>query len=124
MEMKHLKACLFLLLLCGVVNSEPLSVTEHLKLISKNDEVDVAVQKGLAYLSRNQDVNTGVFYGELPNTFTALACIAYMAAGEQPGATTFGESLSKGLHYLIRSGRRTNYYYGKEGKGRMYAHGL
>ena len=97
---------------------------QHLLTIQKEDEVDLAVKKGLSWITRQQDPSTGAFNGELPNTFTALACIAYMAAGEQPGRTTFGEALKNGILYLCRSGKRTKYYYGKEGKGRMYAHGI
>jgi len=100
------------------------TVEEHLSRLKQKDEVDIAVQKGLAWLSRQQDPSTGAFNGDLPNTFTGLACIAFMAAGEQDGRTPFGENLSRGIQFLLLSAKRDKYYFGKEGKGRMYAHGI
>lgn len=99
-------------------------VEQHLENLKTEDKVDLAIKKGLAWMSRQQDASSGVFHGDLPNTFTGLACIAYMAAGEQVGRTTFGENLRKGLMFLVRSAKRNKYYFGREGKGRMYAHGI
>jgi len=96
----------------------------HLKLISKKDKVDQSIDKGLAWLCSQQDPSTGKFRGSLPNTITGLACIALMASGQQPGRTEYGENLKKGINFLLRVGKQNGWYFGKEGKGRMYTQGI
>jgi hypothetical protein len=121
MEMRVLRWIVFCLM-TSILNAG--TVEQHLESLKTEDKVDLGVKKGLAWMSRQQDPSSGVFHGSLPNTFTGLACIAYMAAGEQVGRTTFGENLRKGLMFLVRSAKRNKYYFGREGKGRMYAHGI
>ena len=97
---------------------------EHVELISKKDSVDLAIEKGLAWIATQQDASTGVFQGPLPNTFTALACIAFMAAGHQPGRSLYGENLRRGIQFLLRAAQKGDWYFGREGNGRMYTHGI
>lgn len=102
-----------------------LSDAEHLELISKEDPVDQAIAKGLSWLVKQQDSASGSFGNtDIPNTCTALSCIALMAAGHQPGRTLYGEQLRLGILYLLRSARKTDWYFGRENNGRMYAHGI
>lgn len=121
--------CLVVILLaCAVpVAAAPMSEdAAHLERIAKRDQVDLAIAKALSWLAGQQDPATGVFGPPqpLPNTFTALSCMAMLAAGEQPGRTTYGEHLRKGVLHLIRAARKGNGYFGEEGNGRMYTQGI
>jgi hypothetical protein len=87
------------------------------------DEGDEAVVRGLDWLVARQDNKNGSFAGELPNTYTALACIGLMAAGEQPGRTKRGGNLRQGLLFLVARTKRGNGYLGDDG-GRMYGHAI
>ena len=95
----------------------------HLDLISKNDKIDEAVEKALAYLATQQDED-GHFKGDKPNALTALSCLAYMAAGHFPGRSPYGDNMRRGMMYLAGAWRKHNGYYGNESNARMYGHGI
>ncbi len=96
---------------------------KHLEKLAQKDEVDKAVEKGLAYLAKQQDMKTGKFNGPLPNTMTGLACMALMAAGHFPGRSQYGENLRLGIKFLVEAAKKEKGYFGKGG-GRMYGHGI
>lgn len=97
---------------------------EHLDEIQAQHEVDRAIGKGLDFLVSKQDPATGQFAGDLPNCHTALSCIALMAAGQIPGQSKYGDNLNRGIMYLVRKSKEHKGYYGNEGNGRMYGHGI
>jgi hypothetical protein len=98
---------------------------EHLANLRKPDRIDLAIDKGLAWLVTKQDVTEGYFQGKFKNTETALACIALMAAGHFPGRSGYGQNLEKGILYLVKACRNTRHYgyFGYEGSS-MYGHGI
>ncbi|NQT91300.1 MAG: terpene cyclase/mutase family protein [Lentisphaerae bacterium] len=96
----------------------------HLDRISKNDKVDEAVEKALAYLATQQDETDGHFKGDKPNALTALSCLAYMATGHFPGRSPYGDNLRRGMLYLAKASKKHNGYYGNESNARMYGHGI
>lgn len=96
----------------------------HLETIAEPDEVDRAIAKGLGWLVQQQDEVSGVFAGKLPNTYTALSCMALMASGHLPGRSVYGEHVRKGILYLVRVAEEEQGYFGNEKGGRMYAHGI
>ncbi len=97
---------------------------EHLAAISKPDAVDLAVERGLAFLATQQDPVQGCFKGDKPNTYTGLGCMALMAAGHFPGRSRYGENLRRGVLYLCRATLQHNGYFGNESNARMYGHGM
>jgi len=96
---------------------------EHLEEIHAEHEIDKAIAKGLGYLVSKQKPD-GRFEGDMPNTYTALSCMALMAAGQLPGQSKYGENLERGIMYLVRAGKKEKGYFGNEGKARMYGHGI
>lgn len=99
---------------------------KHLERIAKPSNVDEAVNKGLAYLVGKQDPIQGFFKGEvnMPNTHTALSCMAFMAAGHFPGRSKYGDNLRRGVMYLVRASKKHKGYFGNEGSARMYGQGI
>lgn len=103
--------------------AQELSDAEHLKAIHAKHEIDNVIAKGLSYLVSQQE-STGKFRGSLPNTHTALACMALMAAGQIPGQSKYGDNLYRGVMYLVHASKKERGYFGKEGDARMYGHGI
>jgi prenyltransferase beta subunit len=97
---------------------------DHLDTIQGQHEIDEKIGKGLEYLVSKQDPVTGKFEGDLPNTYTALSCMALMAAGQIPGQSKYGDNLHRGIMYLTRKSKDHKGYYGNEGNARMYGHGI
>lgn len=96
----------------------------HLETIAEPDDVDISIARGLAWLVTQQDPETGAFEGKLPNTYTALSCMALMASGHLPGRSEYGEAVRRGILYLVKVAEEENGYFGHEREGRMYAHGI
>ncbi|MFO7869837.1 MAG: prenyltransferase/squalene oxidase repeat-containing protein [Kiritimatiellia bacterium] len=97
---------------------------QHVEKIKDRDEVDKAIEKGIRWLVSKQDPTEGYFKGKMKNTYTALSCIALMAAGHLPGHSEFGDNLRRGILYLVKASEDENGYFGKEGQARMYGHGM
>jgi len=112
-----------LLAMCPAVSVSDTD-SEHLARIAKKDRVNEAVDKGLAYLVSQQDTVSGTFNGSMPNTYTALSCMALMASGHLPGRSHYGENLRRGILHLARATKSNEGYLGKEGNARMYGHGI
>jgi prenyltransferase beta subunit len=98
---------------------------EHLERVGTRDKVNEAVDKGLAFLAGEQDLVAGHFNGgDKTNTYTALSCMAFMAAGHFPGRSAYGHNLRNGIMYLARTSRANQGYFGKESNARMYGQGI
>ena len=98
----------------------------------QEDKVDVAVDKGIAFLVRNQE-RTGYFMDkergkqqELAKT--ALALMAFASVGHMPADyTPEGRAMDRGLNIILRPGDRnaaTSGYYGSRDASSMYGHGI
>lgn len=97
-------------------------------------EHEAAVAKGLAWLAANQNedgswsskvgrkVNEGYDYtGEAPHVgVTALACVAFLAGGHQPGRGRYGDAIERGLDYVLGSATEDGYI--TRNGTRMYSH--
>lgn len=105
--------------------SEETGDHQHLARIKKRDNINEAVDKGLAYLVSQQDPIEGYFKSDKPNVTTALSCMALMAAGQLPGRSPYGDNLRRGIMYLAGQCIKENDgYLGKESNSRMYGHGI
>jgi len=116
--------CLFPGFLLAETDASVVADLAHLKTIAEPDEVDVGIAKGLEWLVKQQDPETGAFQGKLSNTYTALSCMALMASGHLPGRSDYGENVRKGILYLVDVAKEKKGYFGHEREGRMYAHGI
>ncbi len=91
-----------------------------------DQQVGQAVLKGLRYLARTQN-RDGSWSG--PSGYSrnvgisALACMAFMAGGSQPGRGEFGENIERGLDFVLRSVRPDGYI-AASANSRMYEHGF
>lgn len=97
---------------------------EHLERLGEKDDVDRAVDAGLRYLLTRQSPTHGDFEGSMPNTYTALSCMAIMAAGHMPDRSEFGEALRRGILFLVDAAEENDGYFGSEGRARMYGHAI
>jgi hypothetical protein len=100
------------------------------------DKVDDAVQKGVKFLVRSQNKQTGAFNSPDGNVrwaavnsypMTALAIMGMAAVGNQPtDPGEVGQAMRKGIEFLLRDDPRrgrSQGYYGVDGS-RMYGHGI
>lgn len=120
------RVLIFCALIIGVAQADPAVEADlaHLQRIAVPDDVDRSIARGLAWLVEQQDMETGRFAGKLGNTHTALASMALMAAGHLPGRSEYGEHVRKGILFLAGVAEAEEGYFGNEGEGRMYAHGI
>ncbi|MCC5850357.1 MAG: terpene cyclase/mutase family protein [Verrucomicrobia bacterium] len=126
----------FQILLCLPLALLPLTVSaqmriqsaaldeEHLERLGEKDDVDRAVDAGLQYLLTRQNPTHGYFEGQLPNTYTALSCMAIMAVGHMPDRSEYGEALRRGILFLVDAAEKNDGYFGAEGQARMYGHAI
>lgn len=98
----------------------------------QKDKVDVAVERAIAFLVRNQD-RTGYFMDkergkEQEVAKTALALMAFAAVGHMPADyTPEGRAMDRGLNVILRPGNResaTSGYFGNRDSSSMYGHGI
>lgn len=88
--------------------------------------LDAGVQRGLMALARLQkddgSFGEGAFGGNV--AITALACLAFMANGDVPGRGTYGDNVSKGLEFVLKSCESSGLIAGPAPNGPMYGHGF
>jgi len=81
---------------------------------------------GLSYLARtqNRDGSWSGRGGYSRNVgVSALACMAFMAGGSQPGRGPYGENIDRGLDFVLANVARTGYISAGD-DSRMYEHGF
>ncbi len=90
-------------------------------------QVQRAVDQGLEYLARTQAENGAFGNGQAPVATTALAGMAFLAAGHVPGRSKYSATLNRCVDYLIDNTSRMGYInegvdLGRGGSG-MHGHG-
>lgn len=91
------------------------------------EESKQAVERGLAWLKDNQEPD-GSFGKDkdFKVAITSIACLSFMANGNVPGRGKYGETVRRGLRYILDCGKlNTNGYITEPGesKSRMHGHG-
>ncbi len=94
---------------------------DNVDFIIAKDKNFEAIKKGIDWLVQQQNASTGVFSDKLPQTNTALACLALLAHGYLKKESEYKEPMRKGILHLCDFGKKNNYYF-KD--GRMYSHAL
>jgi len=90
------------------------------------DRIRQTVISGLRYLARtqNRDGSWSGRGGYSRNVgVSALACMAFMANGSQPGRGEFGENIDRGLDFVLANVHK-NGYIAAGPDSRMYEHGF
>jgi hypothetical protein len=98
-----------------------------LRAAGETEEGDVvrAMDRALDFLAQRQDEAGAIHEGKNKTAMTALALMAFMAAGHLPmDPSPEGVTVRKGLTYVLDANRQEkDGYYGKDGS-RMYGHGI
>jgi len=92
----------------------------------QKDEVDIAVEKAIAFLVTQQKDNGSVTDKSHDTTMTALAIMAMASVGVQPAAPgPEGECMKRALDFVLQEDRQDDKgYFGAKDGGRMYGHGI
>ena len=84
--------------------------------------LDAGVERGLAALARLQkedgSFGDGAFGGNV--AITSLACLAFMANGDVPGRGAYGDNISKGLEFVLKSCEGSGLIAGPAANGPMW----
>ncbi len=86
-------------------------------------EVDVAVEKGLAYLAKQQKPSGAITDGPNGVATTGLAVLAYLAAGHVPDSGKHGLVVRGAVDFLVKA-VPANGYVGSVDGSRMYGQGI
>ncbi|HPD17754.1 MAG TPA: terpene cyclase/mutase family protein [Planctomycetota bacterium] len=100
--------------------------TSGLPKMALSEKTRQVVLDGLRYLARtqNRDGSWSGRGGYSRNVgVSALACMAFMANGSQPGRGEFGENIDRGLDFILSNVRRDGYI-SAGADSRMYEHGF
>lgn len=99
------------------------------------EPMDEAIDRGLLFLRRTQNPNTGAWSGasvqigpvrgttrEGDAAITALAVMAFLSAGHVPGEGRHGAAVEKGIRYVMNAQHRAGHFGG--GNWQMYYQGI
>ncbi len=84
-------------------------------------EAQAAIDRGLEFLATRQSVSGAFGNGSAPMATTALAGLAFLAAGHGPGRSKYGDVVEKVLTYVMDHRGRNGYI--NEGGGKMRGQG-
>lgn len=91
----------------------------------KRDEVDESVDRALVFLQRMQETDGAWTAGRSRKSpaITGLAVMAYLSAGHVPGEGPYGETVEKGIRWVLQQ-QQTNGLIASLGGHEMYEHGI
>ena len=109
-----------LMLLTAIVPAVPVLAQEG---EPPNAEHDAAIERGLAFLARQQ-AKDGSWGGGGPKlAMTGLSLMAFLAGGHTPDVGRHGGVVRDAVDFLVRQ-QPEDGYYGKLDGSRMYGHGI
>jgi hypothetical protein len=88
-------------------------------------EADEAVARALDYLQRAQDADGAwrAWHGRKNAAMTGLSVMAFLSAGHVPGEGPYGETVEKGIRWVLRA-QQSNGLIASQGGHEMYHHGI
>jgi hypothetical protein len=108
-------------MVCGLLaNSSTLRADEE------TDKVDNSIARALDFIKSEQLPNGGWradAHGE-SSGITSLAIMAFMAAGHTPGEGPYGETINKGIRWVLDHQEPNGMLIAKRSHGPMYDHGI
>jgi hypothetical protein len=92
----------------------------------RDSPADKAVDRALEYLYKSQDKNDGAWRlgGQKSPAPTALAVMAFLSVGHVPGEGKYGETVEKGIRWVIKQQSSRNGLIGGTHNHEMYHHGI
>lgn len=114
--------CLLTSDLCLPSRAAEPSDQDVLKTLTIEQPRDKAVKAGLEFLRRQQKPD-GSASDRYPTALTAMAVMAYFAAGHPPADKQYGPWLGKSIGYVL-SKQNADGYFGEADGSRMYGHGI
>jgi hypothetical protein len=92
----------------------------------RDSAADKAVDRALEYLYNAQDKNDGAWRlnGQKSPAPTALAVMAFLSAGHVPGEGKYGDTVEKGIRWVMRQQSPRNGLIGANHGHEMYHHGI
>lgn len=92
----------------------------------QKDEVDVAIDKAIAFLVRQQKPTGSVNDKRYDTTMTSLAIMAMASVGVQPAdPDQRGQAMKRALEFVLKDDRQDDKgYFGRKDGSRMYGHGI
>lgn len=102
------------------------SVAPEAAMDEMSVELDVAIERGLSYLSTQQGPDGAYSGGRFGKNvaITALACLAFMADGNLPGRGRYGDLVERGLEFILASSAENGLVAADAANGPMYGHGF
>lgn len=127
----YLSVSLFLALLLFVSDGRRLSAQEQSQTAlgsgyAERNEVDEAIDRGIAFLVSKQREDGAITDRQYDTTMSALAIMAMASTGITPSRQTPNGLVSeKALNFVLSDGRQDQEgYYGNRDGSRMYGHGI
>ncbi len=81
--------------------------------------VDEAIDRGLAYLAKQQQKNGSFAPTQYPVATTGLAVMAFLAKGHTPGCGPYGDAIDRGIDYVLSTQSADGAF-----PPRMYSHAI
>lgn len=103
----------FFLTATGVPAAEP----------AGRERLDLAIDAALQFLQHSQERDGAWIGGQRNPAITSLCVMAFLSAGHVPGEGRYGETVQKGVDYVLKQ-QRDNGLVATEGHHEMYHHGI
>ena len=88
-------------------------------------KVQAAVDKALAWLSKNQKPEGTWQAGNgISTSVPSLAVMAFLARGHVPGQGPYGDTLTKAIDFVLTQQKEDGLLAGNNGNAQMYEHGI
>ncbi|MCL2701144.1 MAG: prenyltransferase [Phycisphaerae bacterium] len=92
-------------------------------LIKQEDQVELALDKALIFLSRQQLEDGSFQASAFKSAVTSLCVMSFLAKGHTPGDGPYGEIINKGIDYVLTTAAEDGQILGPNpGHGTMYVH--
>jgi len=92
-------------------------------LAKQEDQVELALDKALIFLSRQQTEDGSFQAGAHKSAVTSLCVMAFLAKGHTPGDGPYGDVINRGIDYVLSTAQEDGQILGPNpGHGLMYVH--